>query len=279
MPIRRRVLPGIEVARLDCTGHAFAKHAHDEFVIGANLVGREQIWLDDRSHEAERVQVTLYNPGQVQAGGAIGAPWAFVSFYVDPAMVPRLCGLPSEVAFDRPILWAAPLADRVRQLGLRSLDAAVGDGEVLEGVTQLLAGLLDAAGSRRTDAAAARPVPRGVARVAERLLAGMAAPPSLEQLAAGVGLSPVQLVRAFARAHGLPPFAWLNVERLKEARRALARGETLSSLAAGLGFADQAHLTRRFKAMHGVPPGQWARGGDGGGGRNHVQDREAASGG
>jgi AraC family chemosensory pili system transcriptional regulator ChpD len=92
------------------------------------------------------------------------------------------------------------------------------------------------------------------------LLDEMAAPPRLEELAAAEGLTSVQLVRAFARAHGLPPFAWLNGERLKAARRALARGERLSHLAADLGFADQAHLTRRFKAMYGVSPAAWARG-------------------
>lgn len=260
MSFRRRTLPGVEIARLDCTGHAFAKHSHDEFVIGANLVGRERIWLDGRLHEAEQAQVTLYNPGQLQAGSAGDAPWVFVSLHLAAAAIPRLCGLSPGVVFDRPILWAEPLADGVRRLGGCGLDAAVGDGEVVEAVAHLLSGLLDAAGSRRPDAGARRGR-REVARVAERLRAEMAAPPRLEDLAADEGLSPVQLVRGFARVHGLPPFAWLNVERLKAARRALVRGETLASLAAGLGFADQAHLTRRFKAMYGVPPGRWARGG------------------
>lgn len=260
MSFRRRAFPGLELVCLDGTGHTFAKHAHDEFVVGANLVGREQIWLDGRLHEAEQTQVTLYNPGQVQAGGAGGAPWVFVSLHLDATALPRLCGLPHGVVFERPVLQAEAFADRVRRLGLRGLGGGVGDGEVVEAVAQLVAGLLGATGSRRLHAGA----PRGrreVTRVAGRLRAEMAAPPGLEELAAGEGLSPVQLVRAFAREHGLPPFAWLNVERLKAARRALVRGEPLSSLAADLGFADQAHLTRRFRAVYGVPPGRWARGG------------------
>lgn len=257
---RRRTLPGLELVCLNGTGHTFSKHAHDEFVVGANLVGRERIWLDGRLHEAEQAQVTLYNPGQVQAGGAGGAPWVFVSLHLDATAIPRLCGLSPEVVFDRPILWAEHWADRVRRLGLLGLDGAVDDGEVVEAVARLVAGLLDEMGSRRPDAGAHRGR-HEVARVAERLRAEMAAPPSLEELAVGEGLSPVQLVRAFARVHGLPLFAWLNVERLKAARRALVRGAPLSPLAAGLGFADQAHLTRRFKAMYGVSPGRWARGG------------------
>lgn len=259
MTFRRRSFQGIEVALLDCTGHAFAKHAHDEFVVGANLVGRERIWLDGRTHEAERAQVTLYNPGQVQSADAGQAPWAFVSFYLDPQAVVRITGLPSETVFERPILQDQALDDLVRTLGAHALDQAVYEGDVLEGVSDLLGRLFGATGTRQP--AVAHRLRPEVRRTAERLLDDMSAPPRLEDLAALEGLTCVQLVRAFARAYALPPFAWLNVERLKAARRGLARGERLADLAVALGFADQAHLTRRFKAMYGMPPAAWARGG------------------
>lgn len=258
MTFRRRSLDGIEIARLDCTGHTFPKHAHDEFVIGANIVGREHIWLDRRNLEAERGQVTLYNPGEVQAADARGEPWSFVSLYVEPRAIARLAALDPAVVFARPILRDEVLADLVRVRAGHALQSDIGDGEAMEGIVDLLGRLLDAAGSRRP--AADRAVGPEVSRVAERLLDEMAAPPRLEDLAEAEGLTPVQLVRAFTRARGLPPFAWLNTERLRQARRALLRGERLSHLAADLGFADQAHLTRRFKAMFGVPPATWARG-------------------
>jgi AraC family transcriptional regulator, chemosensory pili system protein ChpD len=259
MGFRRRSLPGLEVAYLDCTGRSFAKHAHDEFVISANFSGCEHVWLDRRTHEVETAQVTLYNPGQVQASSAGDAPWTFISVYLEPVGMARLIGLPSEVAFDRPVLSDAHLAAWVRAFGLRSLDRALGDGEVLEVAADLLHDLLVASG-RRERASAHHAEPE-VRRTAERLLADVADPPGLEELAAAVGMTPVQLVRAFTRARGLPPFAWLTVERLKAARAAIARGEALSGVATDLGFADQSHLTRRFKAMYGVPPGVWARGG------------------
>ena len=259
MTFQRRSLPGIEIAYLVCTGNTFAKHAHDEFVISANLVGREYIWLDGHTYEAERAQATIYNPGQVQSSGAGDAPWSFISFYLEPTPVMHLVGLTPDVVFDQPILWDEALAELVRTRGARCLNTAVDEGEVLETVVDLLGKLLDAAGSRRPVRTFL--IKPEVQRVTERLLAEMAAPPGLEALAACEGLTPVQLVRAFTRAHGLPPFAWLNVERLKAARRALLRGERLSRLAADLGFADQAHLTRRFKAMYGVSPKLWALGG------------------
>ncbi len=258
MTFRRRAFAGIEIALFDCTGHAFSKHSHDEFVIGANFVGREHIWLDRRNHEAGRDQVTLYNPGQVQAADGHNAPWRFVSFYLDPRAVAQLAGLTPDTVFKYPILWDSALADLVRTYGMRYLDPGIDEGEVLEGVVDLLAKLFGVLGSQRP--AQSSLLKPEVRRVADWLLEEMSAPPQLEDLAESEGLTPVQLVRAFTRVHGLPPFAWLNAERLKVARHAISRGAQLSRLASELGFADQAHFTRRFKAVYGVPPATWARG-------------------
>ena len=99
------------------------------------------------------------------------------------------------------------------------------------------------------------------AKVRDRLLNEIAAPSSVAELAAFVSLTPVQLVRAFTRAYGLLPHQWLNVQRLTQARRTLQTGlVNLATLALDLGFADQAHFTRRFAAMHGVTPAAYVRG-------------------
>jgi AraC-like DNA-binding protein len=37
----------------------------------------------------------------------------------------------------------------------------------------------------------------------------------------------------------------------------LTQGEPPASVAPSLGFADQAHLTRRFKAAYGMTPGRY----------------------
>jgi AraC-like DNA-binding protein len=43
--------------------------------------------------------------------------------------------------------------------------------------------------------------------------------------------------------------------RLARARRLLAQGKSATWVAHECGFADQSHLTRRFKACHGLTPG------------------------
>ena len=96
--------------------------------------------------------------------------------------------------------------------------------------------------------------------VAERI----AADPSVvrvEALAAEEGLSARQLQRRFADHVGLGPKAVVRRYRLYEAAEAARRGPGVdwAALAADLGYSDQAHLTRDFTAVVGLPPSRYAR--------------------
>jgi AraC-like DNA-binding protein len=73
------------------------------------------------------------------------------------------------------------------------------------------------------------------------------------------GMSPFALLRAFRDDTGLPPHAYLNQLRVRLARRLLDRGLAPALVAAEAGFAGQAHLTRHFKRVVGVPPGAYQR--------------------
>ncbi len=83
-------------------------------------------------------------------------------------------------------------------------------------------------------------------------------------------MSPFALVRAFRAETGLPPHAYVNHLRVRLARRLLDGGVAPADVAAAAGFADQAHLTRHFKRVVGVPPRAYQRDRDGG---KNVQDR------
>ncbi|OXM71417.1 MULTISPECIES: helix-turn-helix domain-containing protein [Amycolatopsis] len=83
----------------------------------------------------------------------------------------------------------------------------------------------------------------------------------VEDLAARGGLSVRQLQRAFADHVGVSPKWVLRRYRIYDAAERAARAETVdwAALAADLGYADQAHLTREFTAVVGEPPGRYAR--------------------
>jgi AraC-like DNA-binding protein len=99
--------------------------------------------------------------------------------------------------------------------------------------------------------------------VMERLVAELAAPPSLAEIAADLGMSRYRVLRSFRETVGMPPYAWLAQYRVNRARGLLERGLRPAQAAALTGFADQAHLTRWFRRVLGVTPGAF---------RNSVQD-------
>lgn len=85
---------------------------------------------------------------------------------------------------------------------------------------------------------------------------------SVARLAKRAGLSPRPLERLFRDEVGASPKWVIRRARLQEAALALERGDSgsIAELAARLGYADHAHLTRDFKAATGKPPSAFVRG-------------------
>jgi transcriptional regulator GlxA family with amidase domain len=98
---------------------------------------------------------------------------------------------------------------------------------------------------------------RAVTLAKDLLQAQLATPPSLEELAAAVNLSPFHFARVFRRATGMPPHTWLMQQRIARARALLQSGCLPLEVATQLGFADQSHLSRQFKQVYGVGPGAY----------------------
>jgi AraC family transcriptional regulator len=103
-------------------------------------------------------------------------------------------------------------------------------------------------------------LPRGrlravVAYVEEHLDAGV----TLEQMAAVAGLSAYHFARQFKAATGLPPHQYVLARRVERAKQLLQGGADLSlaEVAAHVGFSDQSQLSRHFKRLIGVTPGQF----------------------
>ena len=96
-----------------------------------------------------------------------------------------------------------------------------------------------------------------LARVRERIDDDPSIDHPLAELAALAGLSRFQLLRAFRRATGLTPHAYIVQRRLETARRLMREGAALAEAAAGAGFADQSHLHRTFRARYGFSPGAY----------------------
>jgi AraC-like DNA-binding protein len=91
------------------------------------------------------------------------------------------------------------------------------------------------------------------AHISERL--------TLADAAETIGTSTAVLVRAFTRTFGIAPHQYVIGRRIELARRQLLAGEPAASTAVGVGFHDQAHLTRHFRRHVGATPARFAMSG------------------
>ncbi|MEP6573833.1 MAG: AraC family transcriptional regulator [Gemmatimonadota bacterium] len=154
----------------------------------------------------------------------------------------------------RAVRYAAELSRE-----MRSWDAA--SALVAEGIASALVARVAFDGRQFSRSVSSCPRERvDLSRAAERLRADPCNPPSLEELAADAGLGALAFARAFRRSYGRGVGAFVRAERVERAKRALSESRRpVSVIAAELGFADQAHLTRVFRDATGWTPAAFRR--------------------
>lgn len=262
-------LPGVDLLRARYVRHTFGKHTHDGYVLAAITEGVEAFHYRGGLEVVPAGSVALVEPDRVHTGHA-GVPdgWSYEVLYpsIDQvaAVAAELGVLRGTPGFGTAVVHDGELARLVTQTHLAAeQNQALAAGTFLR---LALARALRLHSSQRL----ARTAPRAgqeAARAARDLLAArIDEPPGLEELAATVGAGPFPLLRAFREVYGLPPHTWLTQHRVRTARTLLDAGVTPADAAVAVGFVDQAHLTRHFRRIVGVPPGAYRRA------RKNVQD-------
>lgn len=85
-------------------------------------------------------------------------------------------------------------------------------------------------------------------------------PPSLQQLAAQVGMSETRLKRGFKGLFGLTPYGWLREQRLLEAQsQLLLPGASVSQVAYRIGYTNVSHFIAAFVRRFSTRPGELLR--------------------
>nr|WP_145485072.1 MULTISPECIES: AraC family transcriptional regulator [Streptomyces] len=255
--------PPLDLLTASFRRHTYAPHAHDEYTIGVCVGGYEVIDYRGGHIRTGAGTIVVLDPGEMHTGGPGNATdgYAYRALYAAPSLLGEgtTGGAPH---FPEPLLDDPELA-----LALARAHAELSScPDPLEAESRV-PWLLTALARRHS---AARPLPdrvpgaAGIARtVRDRLADELTAPPALASLAADLGLSRYQLLRAFRTATGIPPYAWLAQYRVGRARVLLEAGLRPAEVAGLVGFADQAHLTRWFRRVLGVTPAVY---------RNSVQD-------
>lgn len=254
----------LELLRANYITHSFDRHMHEGYAVGAILRGAETFYYRGGNHIASAGRVVVINPAEIHTGTAVTeAGWAYRMLYPGIGLMRQIASEITGRQWEMPVFGDPVIEDHDLALRLYRLSRVLEESpSKMERETHLR----DALGTFILRYAVNRPLfndRRGerhaVAKARAYLAAHYAEDVSLERLAAVAGLSAFHLVRQFRQAYGLPPHLYLTHVRVLQAKALLAGGQPIAEVASAVGFTDQSHLTRRFKRIVGVTPGQYQR--------------------
>lgn len=255
---------GVTLMQASFADHAFERHSHDCFAIGLTTYGVQSFRCKGQRHDSQVGDFVLFNPDEDHDGRpGTDDGFRYTILYVPHELVISCMERDDAPAassyFARPHLTDVAMA---RMFMTLSTSLVTTPGESLR-VGSLLRAFLQTMLVRHAE----RPAPdaltlrnaggAGLARARDYIRAYFQSDMTVSDLATVAGMSRAHLSRAFGETYGTPPHVYLNGVRIARARTLIGLGMPLATVAVECGFADQSHLTRRFKGSVGVTPSDW----------------------
>lgn len=256
-------LPDLQLLRASFLTRSFPRHSHEGYGVGVIEQGALGFEYRGEHLVAPPGRINTVNPDEVHTGqAATSAGWTYRMFYFSPQFLARMAedisGRPRPLPFFTAGVIADPaLAALLRHTHLRCCEARSERLETDALLLRLFAGLLARHSYEPLPTGRIGPEHDAVRRAKDYLHQHHGEPLSLDAVARAACLSPYHFIRVFARHTGLTPHAWLMQLRARKAAELLRLGLPLAQTAQQAGFADQSHLSKVFKRLHGVSPGQF----------------------
>ena len=262
---RDNALPGgMEILRASCYEHSYPAHFHGEFVIAAFARGAQRTRICRERGIAAPGTVMIIAPGEVHTGEAVQRDegWDYCAFYPSQAFIDDVAHTlltgRGEVNFGVHGMRHDPVMAR-RLLQASALLSESHDPLEKECVMyQAFNQLVGQYGQRDRGVGRQRLVRADIRRAMDFLHCAYPQSLSVKAIAEVAGLSEFYFMRTFQRLTGLSVHQYLTQLRLVRAKGLLARGVSAAQVATDVGFFDQSHLIKHFRAHYGTTPGVFA---------------------
>lgn len=257
---RSPMFGGIDLMSARFVRHSFAPHSHDELMIGVMHAGVKSFRCGSARAYAAPGDLVVVNPGEMHTGERErGRELAYAALYVPASALASMLARPrcdgsvvSKSVIGDPDLWH--WFDQAQGLALAGHNTAGAEEAMICGISLLF----ERYGSDRLTHVDAS-CPKAVDRAIEFLQARACEDISLEDASRASGVGLFHLIRLFQKHLGLTPYSYLTQVRIAKSRQLLRLGEPVAQVALDVGFADQAHFTKRFKQFTGTTPALYAR--------------------
>src|SRR5258708_22486805 len=237
---------------------------HDAYVIGVMVRGVEALNHRGCKHLAPAGSVLMINPGEWHANyGPDEEGFGYRMLYPSVDLLRRFATEIAGSEQDAPTLGQPAVVDdkRLCYLLLRlhlTLERGASSLEQETCFVDAVAHLLSYYSAVPPKLGSPKRGLGYIKRVRDYLESNYADNFSLTELSRLTGISPFHMLRMFREEVGLPPHEYQTNIRISHAKQLLREGRSAGYVAAEVGFADQSHLTRHFKRIVGLTPGQFS---------------------
>lgn len=251
---------GIDLMSARFVRHSFAPHSHDELMIGIMHAGVKSFRCGSSREYAAPGNLVVVNAGEMHTGEREhGSELIYAALYVSDTTLATMLARPRgdgsmvrQTVIDDRDIWQ--YLDTAQRLIIAADDATAAEEAMTCGISLLF----ERYGTGRPVQFEAS-CPKAVNRAMEFLQARACDHISLEDASKASGVGLFHLIRLFQKHVGLTPYAYLTQVRIAKSRQLLRLGEPVAQVALDVGFADQAHFTKRFKQLTGTTPALYAR--------------------
>lgn len=244
--------------------HAYPRHSHDYYVVALVDRGIQSFSFAGNKHVTPVGGLILLNPGDVHTGEPVDeAGFGYCAFY--PGVEHMATILPELGRHYSTIpAFSVPRADHIQIAeSFRSLYAALkGNANPLECESKfiwMMVELIKQFGNKKLGEQKIGTEHEAIQKVRDYIHENYTQPITLSELADYVHLSRYYLLHTFRDKTGMPPHAYLENVRIRQAQKLLSEGNSLVEIAYQVGFGSQSHFTQRFKHIIGITPGEYAK--------------------
>lgn len=255
---------GMEILRASCYEHSYPPHFHDEFVIAAFARGAQRNRICRQKGIAAAGTVMVIMPGEVHTGEAVERDegWDYCAFYPSQSLINDVAETVlkgrGDVNFGTEGMRHDPRIARRMLHAARILNTSDDPLEKACVMYQILNILIGNYGERSVKGARRDFMRADIRKAIEFLHCSYAQTLTVKEIAAVAGLSEFYFMRTFQAMTGLSVHQYLTQIRLVRAKGLLSRGMHASQVASDVGFFDQSHLIKHFRAHFGTTPGLFA---------------------
>jgi AraC-like DNA-binding protein len=252
---------GLELLHVTNLTHDYPLHIHEQQCFILVQQGSETTSVDGSAYQALAGHICVLHPEELHSSVSLNVEYRVFKIQADEfrRIVAECFGTPSErLYFSNRLIDDAVVFDLLLKLHrkLEQKDSILQhESEFVSAMEILLTRHHQGVQQKRL-----LKDERGVQLVRDHLKARYSENISLSQLTSLTELNRFSMLRAFTKKFGISPHEYQIQLRIAHTRELIRRGHSISDAALETGFFDQSHLSRHFKRIVGVTPGEYVSG-------------------